>query len=300
MPDAAVVRPMTIGDVEAVTALIVACEIDLDGESDVHAADLASNFERHGFDPAHDAVVVLHGNGVIAWADLYAERAEVDVHSDHRGRGIGGALLAWTERRAAELGMPRVRQTITDSNEAAVKLFTANGYAAAHTSWIVGISFEQEPPPAPVVPEAVTIRMFERGRDDPAAYRLIEDAFNEWPDRRPATFEEWEAYVLRHTAFAADLSPVAFEDGDLVGAVLSLDYPQGDEGWIYQVATRATHRNRGIARALLQTAFQAFHERGKKRCALSTDSRTGALTLYEHVGMTVRRSFTNYVKALSP
>jgi hypothetical protein len=33
---------------------------------------------------------------------------------------------------------------------------------------------------------------------------------------------------------------------------------------------------------------------------LSTDSRTGALGLYENVGMTVTRSFTNQVKTLEP
>jgi hypothetical protein len=31
---------------------------------------------------------------------------------------------------------------------------------------------------------------------------------------------------------------------------------------------------------------------------LSTDSRTGALTLYEKVGMTVRRSYMSYAKDL--
>lgn len=195
--------------------------------------------------------------------------------------------------------MPRVRQVVTDANSAAVSLFTANGYEQAHTSWVLGISFE-DPPRSPKALDGISIRMYEPDRDAQAAYRLIEDAFNEWPDRRPTTFEEWTAFVLDHRSFAPDLSPLAFEGDDLVGASLALDYPDGDEGWIQQVATRATHRNRGIARALLQTAFRAFYERGKKRSGLSTDSRTGALTLYEHVGMTVRRSYTSYSKPLGP
>lgn len=84
-----VVRPMTENDVEAVTALIAACEIDLDGVSDVHTDDVASNFVRYGFDPALDAVVIRDGKDVVAWADLYNERAEADVHPAFRGRGSG-------------------------------------------------------------------------------------------------------------------------------------------------------------------------------------------------------------------
>ena len=52
-------------------------------------------------------------------------------------------------------------------------------------------------------------------------------------------------------------------------------------------------RNRGIARALLQTAFVRAFERGHRWTSVSTDSDTGALTLYEHVGMTVHRSFAH-------
>ena len=81
---------------------------------------------------------------------------------------------------------------------------------------------------------------------------------------------------------------------------MSFDFRETDEGWIHQLATRATHRHRGIARALLHAAFSAFSEQGKKRSGLSTDSRTGALALHEQVGMSVRQSYTRYTKPLAP
>ncbi|MEA2505549.1 MAG: hypothetical protein QOH48_167 [Actinomycetota bacterium] len=37
---------------------------------------------------------------------------------------------------------------------------------------------------------------------------------------------------------------------------MGLDYPD-EGGWIQQLAVAASHRKRGIARALLQTAFHA-------------------------------------------
>jgi GNAT superfamily N-acetyltransferase len=70
------------------------------------------------------------------------------------------------------------------------------------------------------------------------------------------------------------------------------------EMWVDRLAVAATHRHRGIARALLATAFQRSFGRGYTYTALSTDSRTGALSLYEHVGMHVTRSFTHLARDL--
>ena len=67
-----------------------------------------------------------------------------------------------------------------------------------------------------------------------------------------------------------------------------------DEIWVDKLAVAATHRHRGIARALLGTAFRRSSASGYDHTALSTDSRTGALTLYERVGMHVTRSFTHW------
>jgi mycothiol synthase len=122
---------------------------------------------------------------------------------------------------------------------------------------------------------------------------LIDDAFSEWDDRDPMSFEEWRVFIIDHKAFSPRLSRLAFDGDELVGATLAFDYEIEEEGWIQQVATKATHRHRGIARALLHETFRAFSEEGH-----STESRTGALSLYEKVGMHVRRSYTKYSKPL--
>ena len=58
-------------------------------------------------------------------------------------------------------------------------------------------------------------------------------------------------------------------------------------GFVDRLAVRADQRNRGLATALLADAFAAAREHGAERSELSTDSRTGALGLYENVGMRV-------------
>ena len=52
-------------------------------------------------------------------------------------------------------------------------------------------------------------------------------------------------------------------------------------------------RNRGLAQALLVDSFAATRAHGTTTSELSTDSRTGALGLYEKVGMTVTHVWVN-------
>jgi len=129
---------------------------------------------------------------------------------------------------------------------------------------------------------------------------VIENAFNEWPNRDPATFEDWAALTIERPSFAPWQMILAAEQdtGDIVGVSFMLDY-EAEGGWVQQVATRASHRHQGIARAMLVRAFQAFWDQGERVVGLNTDSRTGALGMYEKVGMHVKRSYTNRAKDLT-
>ncbi|MEI2776196.1 MAG: GNAT family N-acetyltransferase [Tetrasphaera sp.] len=65
------------------------------------------------------------------------------------------------------------------------------------------------------------------------------------------------------------------------------------EAYVSRLATRADQRHRGLAQALLVDAFAVAREHGAVVCGLSTDSRTGALGLYEKVGMRVVDTWVN-------
>ena len=288
-------RVATAADVEAITGLIAACERADDGAVEIDASDVAQ-FLASTTGPM-DALVVVGTGCVVAWGALNSGRAYVDVHPDRRARGIGQALQRWSEGRARRHGRGRIRQTVTDNDRAAVALFTAGGYAPAHTSWILEKPLKEHPPTL-VVPDGITIRPY-RLDDARAVHRVVEAAFSEWPDREPVGFDDWAEHVLIHSAFSAELSRLAFDGDELVGAALALDYAAADDGWVQQLATKATHRHRGIARALIGSVFVAFHERGRRMVGLSTDSRTGALTLYERLGMRIRRSYTGWAKDLT-
>lgn len=298
LPPGLTSRPATRDDIGAVTELIAACELDLDGAVEIDRGDVEMSFGRAGFDPGRDRLLVLDGREPVGWAEIHGGRAEADVRPSHRGRGIGTALLRWIEAHARESGRASVDQTVTDADLAAADLFRRNGYEPAETAWLLRIGFDDGPPPVPVPPPGITIRPFEPGADERAVYRVIEDAFNGWPNRTPESFEEWVNHFPAHPSFAPAMSPLAFDGNELVGAITYLDYPDSDEGWVQQLATKASHRHRGIARALLHHAFGAAYASGKRACGLSTNSSAGALALYEKVGMRVRRSYTRFAKTL--
>jgi GNAT superfamily N-acetyltransferase len=298
LPDKLTRRAATADDIDPITELIAACETHDAGLVDIDRDDVEAGFGRDGFDPARDTLLVHEGDALVAWGEVYQNRAEVDVRPGHRGRGLGTAILAWTEDVARAHAAHKVSQTVTDANAGASALLVAHGYESTRTAWLLEIRFDDAAPARPDLPVGISIRPYVASSDERAVYQLIDDAFSEWDGRDPIPFEEWAPYVIRHPSFSPAMSPLAFDGDELVGAVLSFDYAGIDEGWIHQLATKATHRHRGIARALLRTTFNAFHERGKRSTGLSTDSRTGALSLYERVGMTVRSSYTRYTKAL--
>jgi GNAT superfamily N-acetyltransferase len=280
-------------DIPAITELVAACEVANDGVAEVHPTDLEQSFDLAD---AKAGVIVVEAEQLVGWATLVNSRAEVDVHPAWRGQGIGSALLAWTEAQAREAGASRVQQIVTNADEGANRLLVDRGYRIHHTSWILQMTLG-ELPPAVVVPPGITIQPY-RSEVAPAVYRVIEDAFNEWPDRHPTEFADWSAHVLEHAAFAPEKSRLAFAGDELVGVALSNDYEGQDEGWVEQVATKATHRRRGIARALLQSVFAAYHASGRRLVGLSTGSHMGALAPYERIGLRVRRTYTAWVKEL--
>jgi len=300
-PPGLTVRGATYSDIPSVAALLGASEEFDAGEPSVTVEDVESEWMLPGFDPANDVLLVFDRDRVVASAEVPGWRAEATVHPDARERGIGTAILQWIERRAVERARAgtdvRVGQTVVDTAVDAISLFVRHGYTPRHTSWVLRLpdDITIEHPP---LPRGVAIRPFDPGSEEEQVYRVVEDAFNEWPTREPSTYAEWQSGVTGRSDFDPTLLFVAAIGDDVIGASFGIEYE--DEGWVQQLAVRRDHRNQGIAKALLHTTFDEFRRRGSPAVGVSTDSRTGALDLYLDVGMVVRASYTHYSKILSP
>ncbi|MGF1430299.1 GNAT family N-acetyltransferase [Kitasatospora sp. LaBMicrA B282] len=307
-------RPTSTDDVPALHALVAACERELYGHPETDPGSIAAVFARPGLVTELDTLLVHDRSGqpvARAWVN---RRSEVDVHPQHRGHGLGSALLDWAEARARQAGDEQLAQTVPNGDVQAVTLLRSRGYEPKVTQWLLEYTMTDEPPLPEPVP-GIAVRPFRAG-DEQAAHLLIQDAFDDWQQRRHP-FREWAEHTVARPAFAPGLSALAFATdpsdptggldptgsldptGELVGAVLAMDLPETAGGYVEEVAVRHDHRNRGIARLLLHTVFRAFHQHGRRTCTLWTHSDTGALDLYLRVGMQVQRSSTVFKKPLT-
>ncbi|MGZ5214493.1 MAG: GNAT family N-acetyltransferase [Actinomycetota bacterium] len=283
-------RALTVDDVDDAVVLANTCELHDVGYTMWEREDLTSDLRLPGIDVDLDSVGIWEDARLIGWGFMpWERRAWIDVHPNVRGRGIGTWLRRWSERRARDRGATSVGQTINDRAADAIRLLVAARYTPRSTSWILSMEHPQQPAD-PALPDGITLRTFRPG-DEVEALGMFEDAFNEWPDRQPSTLETWRTMTVGRDGFASeDLVLAENELGEIVGGAFLID---SDEIWVDKLAVRRDHRHHGIARALLQVAFQRGFDRGYTVTSLSTDSNTGALTLYERVGMHVRESYAN-------
>ncbi|HWL90602.1 MAG TPA: GNAT family N-acetyltransferase [Actinomycetota bacterium] len=287
LPDGLHTRPLTTEDVDDTVAMVNACELHDSGELMLERADLLADSRTVGFDLDRDWIGVFEGERIVGLGLFVHPRAWIDVHPAARGRGIGSWLRRWSEDRAREVGADRIGQAIEDRRIDATALLRHAGYAPRRTSWILRMD-HPEPPPAPAPPGGIRLRPFEPGDED-EALMMFERAFSEWEDRVANAPGTWRAMVTEREGFQPDDLLLAIAGDRIVGGAFLIDV---DELWVDKLAVEREFRHRGIARALLQTAFARSFERGYRWTSLSTDSNTGALSLYERVGMRIHRSFT--------
>ncbi|WP_433168949.1 GNAT family N-acetyltransferase [Kribbella sp. CA-247076] len=292
LPEGFTSRPATHDDPPAIHRLMAAAETEWHGRAEVVPDAIEADLRRPELHLDRDTLVVYAANGDLAgWAWIHlGKRAQVDVHPAYRGRGLGTALLDWVEARSRAEGSEWTAQAVDDADDAGTELLRSRGYEVLATNWLL-----ERPITAPGprnLPAGLTLTPY----TDQAAHdvhELIEDAFAEFQPRRKS-YDEWARLSVERPSFRPDASPLAYAGDELVGAVIALDLPESDEGYVEQLAVRADHRGKGIARAMLEETCAVFHGLGRRDCILWTHSGTGALGMYERLGMRVRRSTTVY------
>lgn len=293
LPDDVVARPLRAGDAAAVAALMAAQEQHDLGEVHVEEADIVADWQHPAFDVGRDTIGLEDPTGaLVAYAELgIGERTDAAVHPDHRGRGLGSWLAQWLRTHGTASGRERIGSPVP-LDSAGDRLLTRLGYHERWRSWVL------ELPDGATIPERPLPSGYTVGTAEPAEYAavldVVEDAFLEWSRRGRQTFAEFEATVLRRPGFAPWQVRVVRDDaGAVVGvALLTLD-PSVRVGYLSRLAVRADRRGRGLAQALMADAFATARAHGAVRSELSTDSRTGALPLYERMGMVVTSTWVH-------
>lgn len=182
------------------------------------------------------------------------------------------------------------------------RLLAALGYRVRWTSWILelpaGATIVERPLPA-----GYTVRQAAH-EEHRALHTVVEDAFLEWSERDRESFEDFAAVTIQRPGFEPwNLRVVTDPDDAIIGVGLVGTWASEDpivaEAFISRLAVRRDQRGQGIAQALMVDAFAVGRGHGAAVSRLSTDSRSGALGLYEKVGMVVVSSWVNRAIALT-
>jgi mycothiol synthase len=234
-------------------------------------------------------------------------RGQLAVHPDRRRAGIGTALAGLVEERAR-----RRFGEVDDASDEVTLEGWINAESDADVGWARGLGYEfarrflrmqidfDEPPPQPELPDGITVRSFRVGRDEHAMYEAQEEAFSDHWGHVTTPFEQWITRTERHD-FDPELWLMVL-DGERVVATSTNSVIRDNMGWISGLGVVRSHRRRGLARALLLTAFNDFFRRGQRSVALGVDadSLTGATRLYESAGMRTVEAHDQVRKVLRP
>jgi len=238
---------------------------------------------------------VLEDDGeVVGYGDIVIEGG--DLALDVAAPGRWDAFFDWAEGEARQAGLARVRVYVAAGHELA-EAAGARGYRLWRSSYTMEIALE-EPPPVVSFPAGVDVRGYD-GEDAAALRGAIDEAFAWDPFFHPVSEASFRDFYLGARGFDPALWLLAWEDGKLAGFALAYSERVGEPGlgWVGTLGVRAPWRRRGLGEALLRAAFRELHGRGLRRVGLGVDAEnvTGALRLYERVGMRVVRRADNWI-----
>jgi GNAT superfamily N-acetyltransferase len=211
---------------------------------------------------------------------------ELVVSDDHRGRGIGRALLRVAIEEWRLRGAHRLSVEVALDEAAGRALLSGMGFAESL------LRFSLDPIPETVASEAtirpsLTLREI-REDDFGAASRLVAEMGphrSPLPDRMDAVERAYREIVRR----PSDGSLIAERDGAAIGictleirTTLRRDAP---EAWVPELVVTEQFRGQGIGRALLERVLQTARDRGAQRAVLESGAqRATAQALYRSVG----------------
>jgi len=298
-PVGATVRPPTPADVPAILDVIHACDIATIGYPDYTEDDVRDDLADPRLDTERDAwLAVGPGGRADGWAWIVdrngSELLEADVYvrpdaPDALGRFLvdrivdrAGEIAARNAVAEAEVGIG----VVTNDARTAGWLAAA-GFAVVrrYNRMEVELTGDQR---SPQLPAGVRIRVVAGEDDRRALHRVMRESFAEHFDNAEETYAAWSARMAATSTADPQQWWLLEVDGVVAGCLMgSEQFAEENGGWVKNLGVLAEHRGRGFGRALLQHAFADFVRRGRVKAGLGVDTQnaTGALRLYESVGM---------------
>jgi mycothiol synthase len=240
-------------------------------------------------DPTH--LVLRDGAAVIGYAQVWPDgTTELAVHPDVRRRGHGRELL---RRVRATVPSPRVWSYA--GHPGADALAAGAGLARVRELWRMRAPLPVGPaadPPGPVpLPDGVSVRTFDPGRDAEAWLELNRLAFAGHGEQGRLTRADLDARMATEWFDPAGFF-LAERDGRLVGFHWTKEHPAGPNdpaaGEIYVLGVHPDEHGTGLGKALTRIGLRHLSERGLTTALLYVDAtNTPAVAVYRRMGFEV-------------
>ncbi|GHE28181.1 mycothiol synthase [Streptomyces cellulosae] len=216
--------------------------------------------------------------------------AELVVHPSYRGQGhgraLGTALLAASGKR--------------------LRVWAHGGHSTArHLAQVLGLTLFRElrqmrrplanlELPDPVLPEGVTVRTFEPGRDDAAWLALNAAAFAHHPEQGSLTQRDLDDRKAEPW-FDPEGFFLAEREGRLVGFHWTKVHAEEGLGEVYVLGVAPDAQGGGLGKALTTIGLRHLAERGLPTAMLYVDAdNKAAVSVYERLGFVTHETDLMY------
>jgi mycothiol synthase len=186
--------------------------------------------------------------------------------------------------------------TVSSNNEYEHELFRENGFTPVRHWFNMKIDLQEAPTVDPGIPSGFTIETFKLNKDEEETHRAFEESFQTHFDYSPSSIEEFLKRTKRE-GFDPDLWLLLKEEEQIAGFVFCKRSTE-KHAEITHLGVRPAWRKKGLGEILLNNAFQTLVNDGRPVIDLNVDSEngTGAVKLYQRVGMEINRHFIRYDK----
>ncbi len=295
-------RRPTAQDLESVFELVDAGDRQLLGRSDSTVAEIRELMEMPRSPLSTDHWLVERDGWVVGWGLVMDEgggnRIDVDVyvHPDlphvHRTgirAALFGTLLDRVASRAKDIdggeltavagcivGDSEYEQALADAGFVAKRRFSR-----MRIDLMPGRSF-------PAAPKGVELEPFDPATDWAEWHAIFEASFADHWGHQAKSLADFRAGVESMDQPELERWRFARVDGRRAGVCqTSGRYADHGGGWVLNLGVLASARGRGVGRYLLEHALALYAADGRSWAGLGVDTEnvTGALRLYESVGM---------------
>lgn len=290
-------RAPTPADVTAIVDLFAAAY----GEARVVDADeVGSWLTAAEIEPDHRRVLELHGR-VVGYCDLVRVPRNDELELCLAAPGHETQLLEWMEAVARGEGLGGTRAYVPDGH-VLEELLRVRGYGFWLSSLTMRCDLAERPPPTTQPPVGIELHSY-TPVDAKEVIAALNEAFADDPFHRELDDESFVDRLLDRPGFDPRHWHLARDGHELAGVALAFPQRPGavPTGFVDSLAVREPWRRRGLGECLLRRAFVGLHAAGARRVELGVvaDNPTGAVRLYERVGMMTIARWNNWVLRFS-